>query len=378
MGGYFLRGLISIKQIGQHVFLNTRSFFYWFNEWVEILKKRGMYKDIVWTDNQQKEFDAFWIKHYGKKISSRWHKHYQSFNGVFCVDYFPEIFYTSFLETKFNKKSYADVFNDKILTEIIYRGRGAAFPVTVAVFDGVNAYDGKRKPLRWSEFIELLSNAGSVVIKPSVGFGSGNGIIFADFQTGKDTRSGMSVSALLKSMVSRQVLVQKVLEQHETYAAVNASSVNSIRITTYLLNGRIFHSPICMRCGTGGNQIDNIHAGGLGIAVDDNGKMNKYAYQLGYSDKCVKYLQHPDSGLIFDGYQLPGIKEMTLCAKRMHTLTPHIGIIAWDFMLDKAGNATVIEANFNGNGIWFPQIIHGKSMFYENMPEIIDFMCRKE
>lgn len=39
----------------------------WIFEWLSIIRKKDQYKDIVWSKEQQTNFDKFWLDNYGKK-----------------------------------------------------------------------------------------------------------------------------------------------------------------------------------------------------------------------------------------------------------------------------------------------------------------------
>ena len=63
-----------------------------------IVRKKQLYSSVSWTPEQQKEFDDFWLDAYGKRIPNKWHRLYQAVSGTFCVDYIPEMLYTTKIE----------------------------------------------------------------------------------------------------------------------------------------------------------------------------------------------------------------------------------------------------------------------------------------
>ena len=89
----------------------------WFGEKKKIhdSNRQKLIAGVSWTREQQSVFENYWKKNYGKEISSEWHKLYQSFTGNFCVDYFPEILFSSSLEPMWDKNPYNDVLEDKNL-----------------------------------------------------------------------------------------------------------------------------------------------------------------------------------------------------------------------------------------------------------------------
>lgn len=49
-----------------HMLLKIEIFKTWSAEWIAILRKRALYKDVKWTKEKQKQFDDF-----GRKITVR-------------------------------------------------------------------------------------------------------------------------------------------------------------------------------------------------------------------------------------------------------------------------------------------------------------------
>jgi hypothetical protein len=160
-------------------------------------------------------------------------------------------------------------------------------------------------------------------------------------------------------------IVQLRVKGQKEYEKLHPHSLNTIRIITYIADNDVYHAPLCLRVGCGHSTVDNIHAGGIGIGVTDDGVLKKYGYQLGYGDSKVKYTCHPNTGVVFEGYKIPGTYDMIDVAKRLHCRTPHLGIVSWDLTMDHRGKIVLIEGNLQGQGVWFPQIVHGEPIFGE-------------
>lgn len=329
-----------------------------FAEKAAIRRKKPLYSQVQWSQEQQQEFDTYWKSVYGKPISNRWHRLYQCFNGTFRVDYFPEMLYSTVVEPALNDWRYARILEDKSLVEPLFGGGGAVIPETVCLCSGGVLLDASRRPISRKRAEELASGADGAVLKPTVGSSSGKDVFFL---AGGDGSKEILEQALSRGM--RDFIIQRRIVSHPELARFHPSSVNTLRITTCLIRDGIFHAPVAFRIGRGGKDIDNIHAGGIGVGVRDNGDLLDTAYELGYGDKPVRHQVHPDSGLPFKGAQLPGISAVVETAERLHGRLPHIGIVSWDFTVDEAGQPVLIEANLRGQGVWFPQIIHGAGLF---------------
>lgn len=113
--------------------------------------------------------------------------------------------------------------------------------------------------------------------------------------------------------------------------------------------------------------MDNAHAGGMFIALSEDGTLHEKAF----TEFDDSFSQHPDSGLVFDGYKIDKLPEVVNTVKKMHYLMPSIGVINWDMTIDENGYPILIEANVNCGSIWLFQMAHGCGVFGEKTPEIL-------
>ena len=355
------------------VFLETLKTFV--AEWVAIFLKAPLYKDIKWTKEQQKEFDEFWEKNYGRKISNRWHKLYEACNGVHHIDYLPEIIYSTKIEPKFNDYTYCSVYADKNLSEMFFDNKidGVRTPKCYLSNNHGKFYDGDRHLISKEKAIEILSNIGTVVIKPTVDSSSGKNVIIANMQNGINTRNGMSAEEIINSYSSNFTVQEKIVSCEEL-AILYPNSINTIRTISYIVGDRIDVAPLSLRIGGSGSEVDNIHAGGMSIAVSNDGSLSTKAYRLGYGDSFQCFDKHPDTNIAFDGYKLSFVDALISTAKRLHEMTANIGVISWDFTVDSNGEIVVIEANFRGQSVWFPQMLSGNTFFGDNTKSVLNMM----
>ena len=335
-----------------------------------IIRKEKIYKDVIWSEENQKAFDDYWTEISGKKISNRWHKLYQSMSGEFSVDYFPEKLFSTKVETTLNNSQYARVLQDKNLLDTLSTGCGCVVPRMICMCSGGNFYNEKRILITRDEAVALVLESDNLIIKPTADSSSGEGITFID------NPQSIGTDELNKNFnnLGKNFVVQKKIIAHPQFSAFNSSSINTIRIITYITNGEMHHVPIAFRIGRKDRTVDNIHAGGLVVGVNDDGTLLPDAYELGYGDKTIKYKQHPDSNVVFDGYKLPCIPEIIKSAYAVHRRLVNIGIVSWDFTVDNENNPVLIEANIRGQSIWFPQIVHGKGAFGERTKEIMEMI----
>lgn len=124
----------------------------------------------------------------------------------------------------------------------------------------------------------------------------------------------------------------------------------------------------------GGNYLDNGHAGGMFIAIDNDGTLHKTAF----TEFKDEYEVHPDTGLKFDGYRIELYEKVLDTAIRMHEAIPQVGVVNWDFTIDENGEPLLIEANINdgkrAGSIWLSEMPHGRGPFGDNTKEVLRWL----
>lgn len=347
-------------------------------EWVAILKKNRLYRHIIWSREQKNEFNAFWLKNYGKKISPRWHKLYQSFNGQFNIKYIPEIIFTTKMEIEFNPYFKTKTLENKAIFELLVLKKLekiARIPKTYTLAANGFYYNSDRQVIPYEELESFLTNLGEAVIKPTIGSSSGRMVRVVKILDGIDVKTGDKLCDILR-LYGTNFIIQEKIMQCGCLAKLYNGAINTIRITTYILNGKVRHCPVALRIGLGGAEVDNIHAGGMCIYVDEDGKLSKTAYQLGYGNIHKIFYAHPDSNQQFEGYRIEHFDDVIFTAHTLHGCFPGIGMISWDITIDNNGIPVVIEANLLGQSVWFPQIISGEGIFREATASILKQLRR--
>lgn len=153
----------------------------------------------------------------------------------------------------------------------------------------------------------------------------------------------------LRALISGRYLMQKRIVQHKALAVLHPTSVNTVRIITSRDdNGAITPLAACLRIGAGGGGVDNWAAGGIIIKVDlSSGRLTGSGYfKPGKGGGRV--LSHPDTGIVFDGYQIPYFAEaVSLCIQAHSRFRLHS--IGWDIAYLEDG-PLLIEGNDNWDG----------------------------
>lgn len=128
--------------------------------------------------------------------------------------------------------------------------------------------------------------------------------------------------------------------------------------------------PIDLKVGSGGNYLDNAHAGGMMVAVDDNGVICSHAV----TEFNKQFDEHPDTHIPFVGYKIEHVSELISTVKRFHENIPQLGCINWDATIDEEGNPVIIEANCIGGSIWHSEMTHGVGAFGDRTAEVLRWL----
>ena len=352
----------------------------WIYEWYNVLlgaDSRTIRRTQL-KKEEKYEIQQYWEKIYGRKIPLHWHKDYYGFSGKLDKCYIPEYLYSTKLEPKFNPDRIARILNDKALTEFLFarvidHTNDICVPETAGGCSGGFYYDGNRMPISKKGLLDALRGLnGKYIIKPCVGESSGHNVRLLQLDNGIELIGSERIEDIIDAY-QNDFIIQKQVHCHKKYAGLHKESCNTLRIMSYRVNGKIKSAPVVMRIGSDGSYLDNAHAGGIYIAVSDNGELSKYAYDCSGG----RYERHPTTGVVFDGYTVPYIDKAKEAASRLHACLPNIGFLHWDLCVNQEGQIVIIECNMSCSGLWIIQKAHGKGVFGEDTEYMIS-MLRSE
>lgn len=336
-----------------------------------IYNRRQYYRRVKWSNERQKGFDEYWLANYGAKISSKWHRFYEGLTGVYCVDYMSSHVFVSELKLKFNDDQYSKVCGAKTMLPFFLNNAelGDCVPKHYAYKIRGYFYDGGRNVVTCEELAEYVSNVGACVFKSSEGK-QGSSVCMLDLRNGFDAGTGQSVLELFRSTRGDFVLQERVSE-HRALSHLSPNSLNTIRITTYVCEGKVYHAPIAIRFGVGESLVDNFHAGGLGVGVKDDGTLLKTAWSLDSNHRGIPHTINPNNGEPFEGYKIPYMDRVIEFVSKNHGRIPGMGMISWDVVLTEEGVPLVIEVNVCDQNIRFAQFLHCRPFFGNNTPKML-------
>ena len=157
-----------------------------------------------------------------------------------------------------------------------------------------------------------------------------------------DKEDAKATFAKLQTTGERYIVEKRII-QHPEMAKWNESSVNTVRVPAFLNKQGFYLLPPFFRIGRKGAIVDNAGAGGVYANVNPE---TGVIYTRGFDEYGNYYDVHPDSGLKFEGYQMPQWRELLKTVEEVHRkcMPGHI-YIGFDFAYTKEG-WILIEGNW--------------------------------
>lgn len=137
------------------------------------------------------------------------------------------------------------------------------------------------------------------------------------------------------------VILEELIQQDQSMALFNQSSVNTVRVITINTSRGIYCPFTFFKVGRKNAFVDNGGAGGILVGIDaETGVMNT----AGVDERNNRYETHPDSGVEFQGYCLKDWDTMLEQCREMSKLFPRVRVIGWDLAYTSKG-WVVVEGN---------------------------------
>lgn len=189
-----------------------------------------------------------------------------------------------------------------------------------------------------NQLMEFVKKHSKVIFKP-LDLAMGKGIMIvddSDLDNLQDIVSGYKTG----------LIAEELIKQHEGMAFIHPSSVNTLRVTTFIVDGVVHIIRPFARFGTGGNVVDNGAQGGLVSLIDpDSGIITDVVDEFGN-----KYVLHPDTKIPIVGYKIPYWQEALAMAEELARIMPEVRYVGWDLALTDNG-WVMVEGNSRGQFI---------------------------
>ena len=324
----------------------------------------GLPEDQELTREQIAEINQFWKKYeFLGPLDYRAFKTFYHRSGIFDPKYVPHYIAKFFLRPNTAPLKYATAFQNKAyLTKLI---ANAKQPETVIrKVEGIY-YDENFEKITRKQAVNIclnvLDGGREIVIKPS-GLAGGKGVEFLSEATSDH------LTKLFQKKGSLFV-VQKAIQQHPEMAALNQSTVNTIRLTTFLYKGKFIPAAALIKVGSPNVRVDNYKHGGCLIGVNLDGSVLPWALDIDRQ----RITELPSGVKLGQGgfTKVPCFDNVLKTAEKAHYDIPKIKMISWDIAIDDENEAEIIEANFGGD-LRMHQVLTGP-IFGDMTEAILDY-----
>lgn len=325
----------------------------------QLVKIKGGYRGSNSLFHEQ--VTGFW-KQYGIKPNKMWYDLYGYKDAAYDPRYIPEDLYWRVIYPTLNKTSFRHAYTDKCFYKQLFPYLRQ--PRTILRNSNHCFYDDSGKLISFRQAKSLLESEKQFVLKPAIYSGEGADIFFYD----RDNNPNLDFEHLIKSY-GRDFIIQDIVKQHEILASIHPSSLNTIRVISFLFQEEVHISSAILRMGVGGSRLDNISVGGIACPIHPDGRLENKGI-----DKRSQWVTVHPSGAVFSEIRIPSYERVLSLIRRAHKDIPYFRIIGWDFAIDEVGEPVFIEYN-GAPGL--NQISCGP-MFGELTEPILDAIFLKE
>jgi hypothetical protein len=221
-------------------------------------------------------------------------------------------------------------------------GLAMRVPETVARVLRGRLADANRAPSTVEEAVGRASEGGEteVILKQAIGSMAGKAV--------KVVPVSELPSALAPLLGKRELfndhVVQRLVRQHESLAAFNPTSVNTLRIMTYRSRAGVVLVSSVFRAGGVGNRVDNQSRGGVAVGIVE-GVLRETGHAGADHTGYTALEAHPGSGVRFAGFVVPGWRAAVEACIASHCRIPTLDLLSWDVAIDTDSQPVLIEIN---------------------------------
>lgn len=327
-------------------------------------RRQEIIRSFVPTEQQVADTKKFFKENLGCSICLDWHREYAAFTGNYCVDYFPELFYIPVCQGLLNDRSFARAFDDKRFS-ICLTSAGLKMPRRLFECSNGCLVDCEGTGLSIGELAARLCQS-AFFIKKTVNTNSGKGCR----KVGVSELDYEETAKLLRSFLP-DFCIEEVLKPSEALRRLHPESINTFRVETQFVDGEAFCSPLLLRIGRGKSAVDNAHAGGIFVGVDE---CTESLLPWAYTEFLERFDRHPDTQVIFSSYPIKGIKKIIDAALRVQRTLALLPFLDLDFTLDEDDEPVLIELNTLDGSPWMSQMANGRPIFGHNTARILQMV----
>lgn len=306
--------------------------------------------DPILTEEQKRSIQKYYQTLIHQKVSTVFHEFYLQTTGNFAVEYLPEDLYYCYIDPYYNDWNAAKFFDNKCYYRLLLSD--VQQPNMIAC--RINGFwyvekDNDLQLISEQAAQELISDNECFVKQASESEG-GFGVRYLE--------KGASIDTIRSAIddLKGDIVVQASLSQSSAMARLNPSSVNTLRVLSFLKpDGSVKIYSVIVRMGIHGSKVDNSSSGGITSGVDENGRLRPVAYTA----SGIRFDSHPDTGVHFETCVIPNFDKVKEIVKKAHPRFSNFRLMSWDFAINEQDQPILIEVNMHYGALYFHQQCNG-------------------
>jgi hypothetical protein len=253
----------------------------------------------------------------------------------------------------FNDGRLKHVLDNKLYFYLFYSNLGIPTPKVLA-FNHQHLFTANEEPHainNLDDFTRFVSNLfitnmdlDCLFLKRTYASSSGRNIFL--LRAEQVVKSDPILAGIYENVVGSEFIFQQKVRQHPELDRLNPSSLNTMRIDTFIDRfGNVEIISGFLKMSTNNSPVDNNISGGCGVGINlSTGRLKKDGYYK-LRIKGVEILRrHPITGVIFENFQVPHVEEAIKLVKEAASLMPGLRLVGWDVGFSDEG-PVIIEGN---------------------------------
>lgn len=285
-------------------------------------------------DNEYKNVVIPYWNKYGYKPAKFWYQIFCENENKIDPRYIPDDLYYGKLVPYFSNSQFRRFGEDKCYHDVWFSSLKR--PQTICKNIAGIFYNSNMEIINENQAIGLCTKFDNeFLIKPSIDSGEGRLIKFFSPRNLERNKLKEAFTEMKSNFI-----VQAVVVQHPELSKLNPTSLNTIRVVSFLFENEVHILSSILRMGASNARVDNVGAGGFACPIQTNG----YLYEKGVNRKAEWKFEN-QNGIKFKGFKVPSFDKIISTIKDSHLKFAHFKLIGWDFAIDKDGEPVFIEYN---------------------------------
>lgn len=321
---------------------------------------RKALKEVSWRfpdlSRSGKEEIRDYYMPYKRSFTTESHRIYTGKSGIFRKEYIPEDMYLCDIDRYYSDRDLSYYLDNKCYYARLFPD--AIQPETYAMRIGKTWLDKDYRIISPGQVMRILFSRGEVVVKPATSSEGGAGISFLDFSKASSFAQKKRTLKLAVGKIREDIMIQAPVNQHPEMSKLHPQSLNTVRIVSLIIDGKVVILSRSLKIGTGGSRLDNGCSGGIYCGVDEDGRLRESG-EIDDGDTVLMVKVHPDLGYTIKGTRIPCLDKCEELVMAAHPFMGHHRLISWDIAVDDKENAVLIEANLSLGGSYDTQVVNG-------------------